>query len=58
MKKYENLIKAFSVLELATLFIGLFIPFVFPLPTTQEFIDLYLGIMFGIFCFFGIGLIV
>lgn len=58
MKKYENLIKAFSVLELATLFIALFIPFVFPLPTTQEFTDLYLGIMFGIFCFFGIGLIV
>lgn len=58
MKKYENLIKAFSVLGLATLFLGLFIPCVFPLPNTEEFINIYLGIVFGIFCFFGIGLIV
>lgn len=57
MKKYENLIKAFSVLGLATLFIGLFILFVFPLPDTEEFINIYLGIVFGIFCFFCIGLI-
>lgn len=57
MKKYENLIKAFSVLGLATLFIGYFILFVFPLPTTQKFINLYLGTMYGIFCFFGFGLI-
>lgn len=57
MKKYENLMKAFSVLALATLFIGLFIPCVLPLPDTEEFINIYLGIVFGIFCFFGIGLI-
>lgn len=57
MKKYENLIKAFSVLGLATLFLGLFIPCVFPLPNTEEFINIYLGIVFGIFCFFGFGLI-
>ena len=41
MKKYENLIKAFSVLGLATLFLGLFIPCVFPLPNTEEFINIY-----------------
>lgn len=58
MKKYENLIKVFCVLGFATLFIGYFILFVFPLPTTQKFINLYLGTMYGIFCFFGIGLIV
>lgn len=57
MRKYENLIKVFSILELSTLFIGLFIPCVFPLPNTEEFINIYLGIVFGIFCFFGIGLI-
>lgn len=57
MKKYENMIKAFSVLGLATLFVGLFIPCVFPLPDTKEFINIYLGIVYGIFCFFCIGLI-
>lgn len=57
MKKYENLIKAFSILGLATIFIGLFIPCVFPLPNTQEFINIYLGIVFGIFCLFGFGVI-
>lgn len=57
MKKYENLIKAFSVLGLATLFLGLLILFIIPLPNTEEFINLYLGVMFGIFGFFCIGLI-
>ena len=56
MKKYENLIKVFCVLGFATLFIGYFILFVFPLPTTQKFINLYLGTMYGIFfsCFIGL----
>lgn len=56
MKKYENLIKVFCVLGLATLFIGFFILLVFPLPTTQKFINLYLGTMYGIFfsCFIGL----
>lgn len=57
MKKYENLIKAFSVLGLATPCIGLFILIVFHLPDTEEFINIYLGIVFGIFCFFGFGVI-
>lgn len=57
MKKYENLIKAFSVLGLATPFIGLFILIVFHLPDTEDFLNVYLGIMFGIFCFFGFGVI-
>ena len=57
MKKYENLIKAFSVLGLATPCVGMFILIVFNLPDTEEFLNVYLGIMFGIFCFFGFGLI-
>lgn len=57
MKKYENLIKAFSVLGLATPCVGMFILIAFNLPDTEEFLNVYLGIMFGIFCFFGFGLI-
>lgn len=58
MKKYENLIKLCLVLGLATLIIGLIILFVIPLPYTEEFINRYLGIMFGIFGFFVIAYLV
>lgn len=57
MKKYENLIKAFSVLGLATIFIGLFILMAIPWEVMEEYENLYLGIMLGLCCFFGIGLI-
>lgn len=57
MKKYENLIKACLVLGLATPCIGIFILIVFHLPDTQEFINTYLGVMFGIFGFFVIAYI-
>lgn len=57
MKKYENLIKAFSVLGLATIFIGLFILVVTPWPVMEKYENIYLGIMLGLCCFFGIGLI-
>ena len=58
MKKYENLIKAFSVLGLATPCIGIFIIIFFHLPDTEEFINIYLGVMFGIFGFFVIAYLV
>ena len=57
MKKYENLIKAFSVLGLATIFIGLFILIVTPWQVMEKYENIYLGIMLGLCCFFGIGLI-
>lgn len=58
MKKYENLIKLCLVLGLTTLIVGLIILFVIPLPYTEEFINRYLGIMFGIFGFFVIAYLV
>lgn len=58
MKKYENLIKACLVLGLSTLIIGLLILFIIPLPNTEEFINLYLGVMFGIFGFFVVAYLV
>lgn len=57
MKKYENMIKAFSVLGLATIFIGLFILIVTPWQVMEKYENIYLGIMLGLCCFFGIGLI-
>lgn len=57
MKKYENMIKAFSVLGLATIFIGLFILIVTPWPVMEKYENIYLGIMLGLCCFFCIGLI-
>lgn len=57
MKKYENLIKAFSVLGLATIFIGLFILIVTPWPVMEKYENIYLGIMLGLDCFFVLGLI-
>lgn len=51
------MIKAFSALALATIFIGMFILFVFPLPDTEIFINIYLSVMFEMFCFFGVILI-
>lgn len=57
MKKYENIIKAFSVLGLATIFIGLFILIVTPWQVMEKYENIYLGIMLGLCCFFGIGLI-
>lgn len=58
MKKYEFFIKLCLVLGLATLIIGLIILLVIPLPNTEEFINIYLGIMFGIFGVFLIAYLV
>ena len=53
MKKYENLIKACCVFEFATIIIGVTIYIVFDLPNTAEFLNKYLGIMLGLFVFWG-----
>lgn len=58
MKKYEFFIKLCLVLGLATLIIGLIILLVIPLPNTEDFINIYLGIMFGIFGVFLIAYLV
>lgn len=46
------------MLGLATLIIGLIILLVIPLPNTEDFINIYLGIMFGIFGVFLIAYLV
>lgn len=56
MKKYENLIKAFIVLGLATIFIGMFILMASPWEVMEKYENIYLGIMLGLCCFIGIGL--